>query len=106
MKMHLIRNLVLMTGLLSGGQAAIAAELPVTETPAAAAVQQALSVNVNTADAEELADLLNGVGLSRAQSIIEYREQHGPFKSAEDLTLVRGIGPALLERNRAVIRLQ
>ncbi len=106
MNMPLIRTTILMLGLLTGGQAATAAEMPASGVPAAAEMQEALSVNVNTADAEELADLLNGVGLSRARSIIEYREQHGPFQSAEDLTLVRGIGPALLERNRGVIRLK
>lgn len=103
---HLSRSLLLALGLLTTGLNVQAAEIAPADTPAAAAVQQALSVNVNTANAEELADLLNGVGMSRAQAIIDFREQHGPFQSADDLTLVRGIGTATLERNRSVIRLK
>lgn len=64
-----------------------------------------VSVNINTASAEELATLLNGVGEKKAQAIIEYREQHGEFQSTEQLVEVKGIGPALLERNRSRIQL-
>ena len=42
-------------------------------------------VNINTADAETLAAELIGVGLSRAQAIIEYREAVGPYRSPDDL---------------------
>ncbi len=48
-------------------------------------------VNVNSADATQLA-LLPRVGPSVAQRIVEYRKQNGPFKKAEDLMLVQGIG--------------
>ncbi len=48
-------------------------------------------VNINTADATQLA-LLPRVGPSVAQRIIEFRKQNGPFKKAEDLMLVQGIG--------------
>ena len=48
-------------------------------------------VNINSADAGQLA-LLPRVGPSVAQRIIEYRKQNGPFKKAEDLMLVQGIG--------------
>lgn len=61
-------------------------------------------VNVNTADAETIAAELNGVGLSKAKAIVEYREKHGPFKSPEDLSLVKGIGERTVERNRADIQ--
>ncbi len=60
-------------------------------------------VNVNTADAETLAVELNGIGPAKAQAIIEYREKHGPFKSPEDLSLVKGIGERTVELNRADI---
>ncbi len=62
-------------------------------------------VNVNTADAETLSAELNGVGLSRAQAIVEYRETHGPFRSVEQLVEVTGIGTRTLELNRHNIRL-
>jgi len=61
-------------------------------------------VNVNTADAETIAAELNGVGLSKAKAIVEYREKHGPFKSPEDLSLVKGIGVRTVEKNRADIQ--
>lgn len=48
-------------------------------------------VNVNSADASQLA-LLPRVGPSVAQRIIDFRKENGPFKSAEDLMLVQGIG--------------
>lgn len=66
----------------------------------------AAQVNINTADAATLAQHLNGVGLSRAEEIIRYREAHGPFASVEELSAVKGIGPATLERNRARITLE
>lgn len=62
-------------------------------------------VNINTADAATLALALDGVGLTRAEDIIAYREQHGDFESVEALGQVRGIGPATLERNRERILL-
>lgn len=62
-----------------------------------AAIEQ---IDLNSADAETLARSLSGVGLSKAQAIVRYREQYGPFASIEELTEVKGIGPAILERNR------
>lgn len=57
-------------------------------------------VNINTADAQSLANNLSGVGLKRAQAIIDYRETNGPFKSVDDLVEVKGIGDKVLELNR------
>ena len=62
-----------------------------------AAIEQ---IDLNSADAETLARSLSGVGLSKAQAIVRYREQYGPFASLEEVTEVKGIGPAILERNR------
>lgn len=56
-------------------------------------------VNINTADAAEL-ETLSGVGEVLAQRIIDYREEHGPFKSVDDLVDVSGIGDATLEEIR------
>ena len=58
------------------------------------------AVNINTASAEQLAEALNGIGLAKATAIVDYRESNGVFVSVEDLTLVKGIGEALLDRNR------
>lgn len=57
-------------------------------------------VNINTASADMLALALDGVGMTRALDIIAYREEHGHFKTADELERVRGIGKATLERNR------
>lgn len=64
--------------------------LTATAVPAAAAAPDGV-VNVNTASEGELA-LLPRVGPSIASRIVEFRDQNGPFETAEDLMLVRGIG--------------
>lgn len=61
-------------------------------------------VNINTADAETISAELKGVGLSKAKAIVEYRKKHGPFRSAEDLSLVKGIGERTVDINRADIK--
>ena len=63
------------------------------------------SIDINKADAATIAKELQGIGLSRAQAIVEYREKNGSFKSADDLRKVKGIGAKTLELNRANIRL-
>ncbi len=61
-------------------------------------------VNVNTATVEQLAEALDGVGQSKAQAIVEYREQHGAFQHADELVNVKGIGLRTVDRNRDFIR--
>ena len=61
-------------------------------------------VDINTANAETISSELNGIGLAKARAIVEYREKYGPFKSADDLSLVKGIGDKTVELNRANIR--
>lgn len=60
-------------------------------------------VNINTADAAELDRVLVNVGPSKAQAIVDYRQANGPFKSVEELALVKGIGLKTVERNRDLI---
>jgi len=57
-------------------------------------------VNINTADSERLVDDLVGIGPQKALAIVQYRQQHGPFKQIEDLALVSGIGAKTVEQNR------
>jgi competence protein ComEA len=57
-------------------------------------------VNINKADAQTIAEELKGIGLAKAQAIVDYRQKHGPFKSPDDLSLVKGIG----ERTLTAIR--
>ncbi len=56
-------------------------------------------VNINSASAAEIDRVLLNVGASKAQAIVDYRQAHGPFKSVEDLALVKGIGLKTVERN-------
>lgn len=58
------------------------------------------AININTADANQFADAMKGVGLSKAQAIVAYREQNGQFKSVEELSRVKGIGTRTVEKNR------
>ncbi|MEO8669808.1 MAG: helix-hairpin-helix domain-containing protein [Tahibacter sp.] len=60
-------------------------------------------VNVNTADATAIAASLKGVGQSKAEAIVAYREKNGAFKSADELTKVKGIGEKTIEHNRDMI---
>lgn len=63
-------------------------------------------VNVNTASAETMADALQGVGLSKAQNIVTYRDTNGPFDKPDDLAKVKGIGPATVDKNRQRIQVK
>ena len=95
------------------GSPAIAAEKASQGQPAATVVppnnvvastepqsEGATKVSINQADAEALASMLNGVGLKKAEAIVRYREQNGPFSEIDQLQEVPGIGPSLVERNR------
>ncbi len=64
-----------------------------------------LSVDVNTAGVEELAEALHGVGMAKAQAIIEYREENGAFEHIDELVNVRGIGLRTVDNNRERIEL-
>lgn len=57
-------------------------------------------VNLNAADAATLAATMVGIGPAKAAAIVAYREQHGPFKTVDDLLLVQGIGESTLAKNR------
>ncbi len=65
----------------------------------------AAPVDINSADAATLARELKGVGETKAAAIVEYRRTHGPFKTIDDLALVKGIGQKLVDRNRSDLRL-
>ncbi len=57
-------------------------------------------LDINTADSVALANTLQGVGEKRAALIVQWREQHGPFKSLEELLQVKGVGQKILDQNR------
>ena len=64
-----------------------------------ATVGSEAKVNINTAGVKELTTL-DGIRPKVAERIVAYREAHGPFKKAEDLRKVEGVGKAVFERNR------
>lgn len=71
----------------------------------ASVVAEAALVSLNTADVETLTRELNGIGATKAKAIVAYREAHGPFGSVDELLEVKGIGAAILEKNRAKLSL-
>jgi competence protein ComEA len=69
------------------------------------AAVQGEKINLNTATAEQL-QTIPGIGPSKSAAIIQYREEHGPFKTVEDLTNVSGIGPKTVEKMKDKIFVQ
>lgn len=65
-----------------------------------------VTVNINNASAAEIAESLKGIGLAKAEAIVAHRQENGQFESVEQLAVVKGIGPATIENNRARIALQ
>ena len=57
-------------------------------------------VDINTADAAAIDAALVNVGRAKAEAIVAYRKEHGAFKSADQLALVKGIGLSTIEKNR------
>ena len=58
------------------------------------------TININTADKETLMTEIQGIGEKRAEAIVAYRDQNGPFKSVDDLANVKGVGTAIIDKNR------
>lgn len=64
------------------------------------------TVNINTASAEEISEALKGVGQSKAEAIVAYREAHGAFRHIDELVNVKGIGLRTVDLNRTNILLE
>jgi competence protein ComEA len=60
-------------------------------------------VNINTADASKLASELQGVGPALAEAIVADRKTNGNFATPEALMRVKGVGPRIVEMNKANI---
>lgn len=69
---------------------------PSNTAPSSASITPSV-VNINTATAAQL-ETLPGIGTVKAQAILAYREAYGPFRSVNELTLVKGIGEKTLEK--------
>ena len=66
--------------------------------------QQGDKISLNQANVQQLQTLI-GVGEKKAQAIVEYRQKNGGFKTVDELVNVKGIGPKLLEKNKARLAL-
>jgi competence protein ComEA len=64
-----------------------------------------MTININQASESQLTSL-HGIGSSKAQAIILYREMFGDFKTVDELAKVKGIGAKTVEKNRARLRVQ
>ncbi len=108
---QLFRTLVF-CGVAALGSASVAWAGAANEKPAAATSEKPVAtadksagVNINTADAQTLADGLDGIGLKKAEAIVAHRTQIGKFTSADQLLDVKGIGKATLDKNRDKIKI-
>lgn len=69
-------------------------------------IEQAIQqVNINTADAQTLSAVLKGIGIKKAQAIVDWRRQNGKFTNVSQLLEVKGIGEKTLSANRNRINL-
>lgn len=64
-----------------------------------------VKISLNTADAEMFAANLIGVGLKKAQAIVDYRQKYGPFTAPSQLAEVPGFGVVLMKQNLARLKL-
>lgn len=81
------------------------AAVPAGDTQSTAVRQVSQPLNINTADAATLAGSLKGIGQKKAEAIVAYRDEHGPFKSVDELVNVKGIGARTLEQLRPLVSL-
>jgi competence protein ComEA len=68
-----------------------------------ATIYAAATIDINTADAAAIDKAMKGVGAKTAAAIVEYRTKHGPFKTVDELTKVKGVSAKTVEKNRNVV---
>lgn len=56
-------------------------------------------ININQADAETISKALTGIGPKKAEAVVQYRKEHGDFKTLKDLENVSGIGEKTVQQN-------
>ena len=100
--MHRVRFAIVTALVALGSLAPWSAGAAPPHAGTAASTPDAAPININTADVKELMKL-EGVGRRVAEKIVEYRDTHGPFKKADELRKVEGVGNGLWERNRTRI---
>lgn len=78
----------------------VAANSGASSSPSQATDSTQGTVNINTATVQQLTQL-QGIGARKAEAIVQYRDENGPFTDIEQLQEVSGIGSTLIETNRA-----
>jgi competence protein ComEA len=81
-----------------------AANDPPQNTPTKSSQQSNSKIDLNKADANILAKSVKGIGQKRAEAIVNYRKEHGNFKSIEDLAQVRGFGKQFVKNHLAQLQ--
>lgn len=104
MNTRLITFLALLLASVCGASAACAEALSVTDSVEHVASKNTL-VNLNAANVEQLMTL-PGIGKSKAEAIVAYREAEGPFNTIDDLVQVKGIGKKLLAKLSASVEVR
>lgn len=67
-------------------------------------VQNVDIININSASVEELVKL-KGIGLKKAEAIVNYRNKNGAFKSLDDLLNIKGVGVKIISDNKTLLTL-
>ena len=103
MKMYrLVMSILCSLVLLISLAGPVLSEAAGTKSAAAAAEVAGETVDINRADLEQLATL-PGIGEKLAERINAYRQEHGPFKSVDELLNVKGVGPKMFEKIKPLI---
>lgn len=98
-------QLTFFVSLLLSSYTGLAQNLPASDNAEVSYSEMSERVNINMADAETIATILDGVGLSKAEAIVDYRESFGDFKTIDELIMVSGIGEVTLRNNADKITL-
>lgn len=106
MNMSLKRYVFVITSILILLSTSVMAAEPADKTRAMMVTADYHPVNINQASAPQIAAALKGVGLKTATAIVAYRKANGPFKTADSLMSVKGVGRRTLVKNEGVIALE
>lgn len=96
---HVMKSVVFAV-LMAASWGSLAQEIETPENILSVEVEQ---VNINHADASTIASVLDGIGMSRAQAIVTFREEYGDFENLEELMMVKGVGEVTVKNNEARI---
>lgn len=97
--MKTLVNVILSFFLLSTLTHAAVAMKPAEKPVVSAVLSTSSKININTASVTVLTNSVKGIGVKRAEAIVNYRDAHGLFKTVEDLANVSGIGAHFVEKH-------